>query len=356
MITTALVAALKTDVDNITFQNGHGVLLLGNTVIGDTDVKLYRFDSSSSATPDGDLVIRPSMYASTNGRLIRVGWDQYYNDLRFKAITYVPTGGEVTTALGYTPVTSTRTLTVNGTSQDLTANRTWTVGDLLSSGSYSNPTWVSNLAWSKITGTPTTISGYSISDGVTTTSLTTTLSSYATISSLTSGLATKQDTLVSGTNIKTVNSTTLLGSGNLSVGTVTSIGLSSTDLNVSGSPVTTSGSITANLTTTGISAGTYGTLTVDTKGRASAGKRQETYSGTTNASGQYTITFGTAYSAAPNIQANIINATDTQNIRITSITTTGFTVLVRNRVDIVGLLPTWNNVSGASVDVLIVEK
>jgi len=88
----------------------------------------------------------------------------------------------------------------------------------------------------------------------------------------------------------------------------------------------------------------------------STAKRQETFSGTTNASGIYTVTFGTAYSVAPNIQANIINATDTQNIRITSISTTGFTVLVRNRTDVIGLLPNYSNVNGALVDVLINQK
>lgn len=85
-------------------------------------------------------------------------------------------------------------------------------------------------------------------------------------------------------------------------------------------------------------------------------KRLEKYSGTTNSSGEYTVTFSQSYSVAPNIQANIINGTDTQNIRITSITTTGFTVLVRNRTDAIGLLPTYSNVNGASVDVLILEK
>lgn len=32
-------------------------------------------------------------------------------------------------------------------------------------GSYANPSWITSLAWSKITGTPTTLSGYGITDG-----------------------------------------------------------------------------------------------------------------------------------------------------------------------------------------------
>jgi GDSL-like Lipase/Acylhydrolase family len=35
-----------------------------------------------------------------------------------------------------------------------------------SGGTYANPTWISSLAWSKITGTPTTLSGYGITDAV----------------------------------------------------------------------------------------------------------------------------------------------------------------------------------------------
>ena len=60
-----------------------------------------------------------------------------------------------------------------------------------------------------------------------------------------SGLATsKQDTLVSGTNIKTINSTTLLGSGDITTGTVTSVGVSMPSaFSVASSPITTSGTI-----------------------------------------------------------------------------------------------------------------
>ena len=41
---------------------------------------------------------------------------------------------------------------------------------VLQSGSYSNPAWINSLAWSKITGTPTTLSGYGITDPVVLTS------------------------------------------------------------------------------------------------------------------------------------------------------------------------------------------
>lgn len=64
----------------------------------------------------------------------------------------------------------------------------------------------------------------------------------------------KQDTLVSGTNIKTINGNSLLGSGDLVIsggggsGTVTSVGLSLPSIfDVSGSPVTTSGTLTGTL-------------------------------------------------------------------------------------------------------------
>jgi hypothetical protein len=38
------------------------------------------------------------------------------------------TSSQVTTALGYTPVPTTRTLTINGTAYDLSADRSWTIG------------------------------------------------------------------------------------------------------------------------------------------------------------------------------------------------------------------------------------
>jgi uncharacterized protein YdeI (BOF family) len=63
----------------------------------------------------------------------------------------------------------------------------------------------------------------------------------------------------------------ILNKPTLTNGTVTSVGLSSTDLSVSGSPVTTSGSITVNLNTSGVTAGTYDFVTVNNKGIVTAG-------------------------------------------------------------------------------------
>jgi len=82
----------------------------------------------------------------------------------------------------------------------------------------------------------------------------------------------------------------------------------------------------------------------------------EKSSGITNSSGVYVFTFAKTYSIPPNVQANIINASDSQIIKIGTPTTTSVTVTVRNRVDVVGLLPTWQNVNGALVDILVTEK
>ena len=73
-----------------------------------------------------------------------------------------------------------------------------------------------------------------------------------------------QQKLVSGTNIKTVNNQSLLGSGNISIsggggsGTVTSVGIANGGgLSVSGSPVTSSGNITVGHSNS-VTAGTIG--------------------------------------------------------------------------------------------------
>ena len=96
--------------------------------------------------------------------------------------------------------------------------------------------------------------------------------------------------------------------------------------------------------------------------RIAAPKKATPYSGTTNASGVYTVTFPTAYAVAPNIQANMVNQSATnQFLRISSITTTGFTVntFARASLTVLGLellAAATVVVPSAPVDVLITEK
>lgn len=53
--------------------------------------------------------------------------DNLVNTFNTRTGAVTLSSGDVTTALGYTPVTNARTLTINGVAFDLTANRSWTV-------------------------------------------------------------------------------------------------------------------------------------------------------------------------------------------------------------------------------------
>jgi predicted heme/steroid binding protein len=119
---------------------------------------------------------------------------------------------------------ATRTLTINGTEFDLTANRSWTVGDVRTDQTYSNPSWITSLGWNKITSTPTTLAGYGITDGA------------------------------SNTTTLTINGVTFDISANRTwnVGTVTSVGTSGP---LTGGTITGSGTI--GITQSGASSDGY---------------------------------------------------------------------------------------------------
>lgn len=87
-------------------------------------------------------------------------------------------------------------------------------------------------------------------------------------------------------------------------------------------------------------------------------KRVDLYSGVTDASGNYTIAFSPAFPTGivPDIQPTLIGGSDTQFLKVTTITNTGFTVVARNKMDVLGLLPSYSNLVGASVTVQISQK
>lgn len=100
---------------------------------------------------------------------------------------------------------------------------------------------------------------------------------------------------------------------------------------------------------------------LDSKTNSASLKRQETYSGLTDSSGNYTVVFTTPYTVTPNIQVQTINTSHNASVRVTSVTATGFTVnagiragLVVLNLNVLGVevTPTAN----MSLDVLITSK
>jgi len=95
-----------------------------------------------------------------------------------------------------------------------------------------------------------------------------------------------------------------------------------------------------------------------TTGVISKTKNSETLTGTTNASGLVTFSFTKIYGAIPNIQYQFGFGANVKETVIFNAapTTTGAVFLVQIRNDVLGLLPTYSNVSGREVNILVTEK
>ncbi len=113
-----------------------------NTGDGDTDSRLeyatsdngdeyhrWLVGGTEEMTLKGDgLRVANTIYASGGNS---GNWNTAYGWGNHASAGYITS---VVTSLGYTPVTNARTLTINGTSYDLTANRSWSVGTVTSVG------------------------------------------------------------------------------------------------------------------------------------------------------------------------------------------------------------------------------
>lgn len=80
----------------------------------------------TSFTETDPIYTASSWYSTTNNSM---NWDAAYAWGNHASAGYLTsiTSSNVTTALGYTPVTNARTLTINGTTYDLSADRSWTI-------------------------------------------------------------------------------------------------------------------------------------------------------------------------------------------------------------------------------------
>ncbi len=125
-----------------------------------------------------------------------------------------------------------------------------------------------------------------------------------------------------------------------------------TGISISGGSVVTNTAPDQTVAVSGSSGitvtGTYPNFTV------AKTKRQETYIGTTNGSGVYSVTYATAFSSVPCLSYATIGGAIKEEELITS-TTTGFSINVQLRTDLIGLLPTYANVSGRTVNVTVTE-
>lgn len=113
----------------------------GIAAIFDQPMHPYKFDTSSLATDDNFNVIKPiSIGTGTPGRWIRMPGDALSAGQIVAGLGFTPypdtnpsgyiasiNSTQIATALGYTPVSPGRTITINGNTQDLSDNRTWNV-------------------------------------------------------------------------------------------------------------------------------------------------------------------------------------------------------------------------------------
>lgn len=208
------------------------------------------FNIPRGTTPPTTGILAGSLFYHTTLGL------QYYNGTIW--VTVGTSGGDVTSFNGRSGVVVPLVgdypffPLYNGTG----ATGTWGIGitgnagtvtnGVYTNGTYNNPSWLNELAWSKITSTPTTLAGYGITDAV------------------------------PNTRSITINGTTQFLSANRTwnVGTVTSVdAVGGTGISVAGVPITSSGTVTITNTApdqtvvlnagTGIStSGTYPNFTI----------------------------------------------------------------------------------------------
>lgn len=223
-------------------------------------------------------------------------------------------------------------------------------------------------SFGSITGRPTTLSGYGITDGYPlmgnpsnflTSQIPQTLSGSGTSTISLSGGGGNFVIPAPAVNNATIASTnmTVSTSGNsftLTAPTNTLMSLSaSTGISVTGNTITNSAPdqvISISAVGGNTISGTYPNFTITRK-------RQETYTGSTNASGLVTFTFS-AFSAIPNVQycGGFGSGNKETIIPNAAYTTTSVVLYCQLRADVLGILPSYSNVSGREINILVTEK
>jgi predicted heme/steroid binding protein len=131
------LTALSSTATGLTYTNTTGVFSLTTGYAIPTTIKQSNWDDAYTF-----VAAFPSQTGNTGKFLTTDGSVLSWASSAAAGVTSFNTrtgditlsSSDVTTALGYTPVTNARTLTINGTTYDLTANRSWTVSGTLAAG------------------------------------------------------------------------------------------------------------------------------------------------------------------------------------------------------------------------------
>ena len=126
------------------------------------------FGGGSNVFIDSQGFLRANKYKVTNG--LATQFLKADGSLDSNAYLTSITGAQVITALGYTPVPTTRTITINGETHNLAADNSWTVGGTAAiwgniTGTLSNQTDLQNALNAKYNNPTGTISQYIRGDG-----------------------------------------------------------------------------------------------------------------------------------------------------------------------------------------------
>jgi len=202
----------------------------GHTAYGELGINNSNYSYSAAGYPNNGFSTPLATFVeSYGGPLVLGSWDN-------QKISMIINGA----------VSTTDAMTINTNGSVAFNGQVGTAGQILQSNATSAPTWVtpSGGTVTSVTGTAPVVSSGGTTPVISMAAATTSVDGYLTSTDWTTFNG-KQAALVSGTNIKTVNSNSLLGSGNVSVGTVTSVGGTGTvnGLSLSGT-VTSSGNLT----------------------------------------------------------------------------------------------------------------
>jgi hypothetical protein len=158
--TTGTITLGTTAISYVQFNAGQTVIA-GNGLTESSPGTLA-IDTAVTADVSTSQTFTNKTISGSSNTLSNIGNSSLTNSKVTIGSTDINLGSTATTLAGLSSVTSTSFVGA------LTGNADTVTNGVVTTGSYSNPSWITSLGWSKISSTPTTISGYGITNAVVT--------------------------------------------------------------------------------------------------------------------------------------------------------------------------------------------